>query len=327
MKQQTWLRILTPEPGKEYASFELYLPAGGECFTQYRFAYQANPPRPELAFHQGPNVPANQKIYRIHEAYVVKKEADSFRPLFRVLQQGEIGFALREDGSGDAVGGYHGDEILTAVSLQADGRELDLREPFFGAVEKLRFYQQSHIFRCNTPSQKLLLHTQEYTVDGETLKLSQDVLWLDEGRPMRFSAPMLTAQRLDPADTDRILTDTVEFYCPDGTLLDSCDTSPYGTVNPVPVVKGDSTISACEETCATSAKVYGKNSGLSAEVAFRVLENTVPEAKTNSFLCIRFMPHTLDNKIYFRTACEVPIPSGSRWQAEACYRITYTKEF
>lgn len=323
MEQKTWLRILTPDTGKPFSSFDLYLPAGGAHYTQYRFAYQENPPKPELAFHQGPNVPANQKIYRIHEAYVVKKEGDSFRPLFRALQKGEIGFAVREAGSGDAVGGYHGDEILTAVSLQADGRELDLREPFFGAVEKLRFYQQSHIFRCNTPSQKLLLHTQEYTVDGDTLKLSQDVLWLDEGRPMHFASPMLTAQRLDPADTDRILTDTVEFYGPDGALVASCDTSPYGTVNPVPVAKGDSTISACEGTRATSAKVYGKKSGLCAEVAFRVLKNTIPDAKTNSFLCIRFMSHTLDNKIYFRTCSDVSIPRGSRWQADTCYRITY----
>lgn len=137
MEQKTWLRILTPDTGKAFSSFDLYLPAGGAHYTQYRFAYQENPPKPELAFHQGPNVPANQKIYRIHEAYVVKKEGDSFRPLFRVLK------------------------------------------------------------------------------------------------------------------------------------------------------------------------------------------NTIPDAKTNSFLCIRFMFHALDNKIYFRTCSAVSIPRGSRWQADTCYRITY----
>ena len=140
---------------------------------------------------------------------------------------------------------------------------------------------------------------------------------------MRFSGPMLTAQRLDPEHTDRILTDTVELYGPDGKLLDSCDTSPYGTVNPVPVSKGDSTISTCHGTEATAAKVYGKRSGFCAEVAFRVLENTVPDAKSTSFLCIRFMAHALDNKIYFRTTSDNPVPAGSRWRADVKYRITY----
>ena len=323
MDQKIWLRILPREPGKEFSSFELYLPAGGEHYAQYRFAYQENPPKPELAFHQGPNVPANQKIYRVNEAYVVRKEGDTFVPLFRALQKGEIGFAVREVGSGDAIGGYHGDEIFTDAVLTVDGRELDLGTPFFGPVERLSLYQRSYINRCNLPREKVLLHTQEYTAEGATLGISQDVLWVGEGRPMRFSGPMLTAQRLDPDNTDRILTDTVEFYGPDGKLLDSCDTSPYGTVNPVPVSKGDSTISTCHGTEATAAKVYGKESGFCAEVGFRVLENTIPEAKNTSFLCIRFMSHALDNKIYFRTSCDGPVPEGSRWRADVEYRIRY----
>ena len=323
MERKAWLRILPREAGKEYSSFELYLPAGGERYAQYRFAYQENPPKPELAFHQGPNVPANQKVYRIHEAYVVRKEGDAFVPLFRALQQGEIGFAVREAGSGDAIGGYHGDEIFTDAALTVDGQQLDLRTPFFGQVEQLSFYQRSYINRCNLPGENVMLHTQTYTIAGATLKLSQDVLWVAEGRPMRFSGPMLTAQRLDPERTDRILTDTVELYGPDGKLLESCDTSPYGTVNPVPVSKGDSTISTCHGTEATAAKVYGKHSGFCARVSFRELENTIPHAKKTSFLCIRFMSHALDNKIYFRTSCDTPVPAGSRWRADVEYCITY----
>ena len=323
MEQKAWLRIRPREAEKEFGSFELYLPASGEHFTQYRFAYQENPPRPELAFHQGPNVPANQKIYRIHEAYLVKKEGETFAPLFRVLQGGEIGFAVREKGSGDAIGGFHGDEILTEAVLTANGEELDLRMPFFGPVEGFSFCQSSYINRCNTPSQKLMLHVQKYTAEEAALRLSQDVLWIEEGNPMHFGGPMLTVQRLDPENTSRILTDTVEFYGPDGTLLDTCDTTAYGTVNPIPVAKGDNVIMACRGAGATSVKVYGKNSGLCAEVGFRVLENTVPEEKSTHFLCIRFMSKALDNKIYFRTTCDTPVPKGSRWKADVEYRITY----
>ena len=140
---------------------------------------------------------------------------------------------------------------------------------------------------------------------------------------MQFSGRMLTAQRLDPADTKRILTDTVEFYGADGKLLETCDTSPYGTVNPNPVTKGDSTISTNHRTDATAAKVYGKRSGFCAQVSFRELENTIPHAKKTSFLCIRFMSHALDNKIYFRTSCDTPVPAGSRWRADVEYCITY----
>jgi len=323
MEAKTYLHILPPEGRKAFSSFLLYMPAGDGHHTLYQFAYEENPPKPELAFHRGANDPANRAFYRICEAYVVKKEGDGFRKLFRALQKGEIGFAMREAGSGDAVGGYHGDEILTAARLVADGRELDLKTPFFGAVEAFSFYQQSHIFQCNTPSQKLLLHTQEYTVQGNTLKLSQDILWLAEGRQMRISSPMLTVQRLDPELPNRILTDTVEFYGPDGGMVAFCDTSPYGTENPVPVAKADNTISACQGTHATSARVYGKESGLCAETGFTVRNSTIPAARREAFLCIRFMPHTLDNKIYFRTFCDTCPPKGTRWQTEHFYRITY----
>jgi hypothetical protein len=136
--------------------------------------------------------------------------------------------------------------------------------------------------------------------------------------------PMLTVQRLNPDNTSRILTDTVELYAPDGSLAGSFDTSPYGTEGD-PNAKGDNTIPALRDTYATSAKVYGKNGGICVEGGYTVLDNSIPQEQISTHLLMRFMPHTYDNKIYFRI-CAGPGPkAGTHWKSDVFYRITYRK--
>ncbi len=324
MDKISYLRVYEPEAGMDKAAFSLFLPAGGEGFyTEYCFAYEKNPPEPTLPFGKGPNNPANRDFYRIRMAFVVRKEGEAFVPCFRALQRGEIGLALREQGAGDFVGGFHGDEVMTAVSLSLNGEPLPLDKPFFGTAEGFRFVQHSRIYRCNTPSLALAEHHQIYTLAGDRLLLNQEVRWLADTLPIQAAyMPMLTAQRLDPDDTDRILSDTVELYAPDGTLAASFDTSPYGTVGN-PGAKGDDTIAACKNTFATAAKVYGKNTGFVAECGYTVLENTIPDEQISTYLCIRFMPHTLDNKIYFRIWAGEGPKAGTTWKSDVFYRIGY----
>lgn len=318
------LHILPLEEDKKYASFYLYLPANDnesdEYYVKYRFIYEINPYNPELSYDNGPNNPSNREFYRIKKAYVVRKEGEDFVEVFRALQGGEIGFALREVGAGDFIGGVHGDEVMLEVKLTVDGKEQSLKEPFFGAIESFEFYEQSEMFRCNTPEDKLMLHTQTYTIDGNTLRLKQDVEWVGNARVIQKAfMPMLTAQRLNPDNFEQILSDTVEFYGMDGELLQSFDTTPYGVEG-----NGEPWVTVCEKTPATSVKVYGKTSGFMAEAGYSIREDSIPKEQIDTNLCIRYMRGAVDNKIYFDIAGGTSPKRGTAWRSDVFYRITYT---
>ena len=319
-----YLHVFSPAEGARYAPFDLYLPAGGldgrEFYTCYRFVYEENPVKPSLSYGEGPNDPANRSFYRIKTAFLTEREGDSFRVLFRALQGGEIGLAYREVGAGDFVGGLHGDEVLTSVSLTLDGVRIPLDRPFLDTFSTLSFEETSYVDRCNTPGEHLLLHDQRYSVDGETLRLHQYVEWQRDSIGLQAAyMPMLTAQRLDPADPSRVLSDTVELYRADGTLATSFDTSPYGRES-----GGKKWDFACEGTRATAARVYGKTSGFSAEAGYTVLGDTIPEERCTASLCIRYMKEAFDNKIYFEIGGKTAPRKGTVWETDCFYRIGYT---
>lgn len=325
---EAYLHVLPLKEGAARASFDLYLPANsgenGEYYTCYHFLYEKNPTDPSLSYAEGPNNPANREFYRIRTAFVVRKTEEGFLPVFRALQQGEIGFAFREVGAGDFVGGLHGDEVLTEVGLVADEVERPLTEPFFGTVRQFSFSEESVMYRCNTPECPLIRHTQAYSFDvdreADVLRLRQRVEWLADAKPLQAAyLPMLTAQRLDHNDPSRILSDTVEFYGADGTLVRSFDTTPYGTDG-----GGKSTVMVCEGTKAKAVRVYGKESGFSAEAGYTVLNGSIPEEQQAASLCIRYMKNTFDNKIYFNVGRECAPTRGTVWESAVFYAIRYT---
>ena len=321
--KKPYLHILPRAEGAPYASFDLYLPAGEadgrEFYTCYRFVYEENPVKPSLTYGEGPNDPANRRFYRIKTAFMTERDGDGFRVLFRALQGGEIGLAFRETGAGDFVGGLHGDEVLTDVSLTVDGMAVALDRPFLDCFETFSFRETSRVDRCNTPDEHLLLHTQEYTVEGNTLRLSQRVEWLRDSIGLQAAyMPMLTAQRLDPADPDRILSDTVEFYRADGTLSAIFDTTPYGREN-----GGRSWDVLGKWTPATAVRVYGRESGFSAEAGYTVVDGTIPEERCRAYLCVRYMKNAFDNKIYFEIGGGIAPKKDTVWRTDVYYRIAY----
>lgn len=330
--KKPYLHILPKDEDKRLSSFYLYLPANDndtdEYYVLYRFMYEINPYNPELSYENGPNNPSNREFYRIKKAYVVKRDGDEFTEVFRALQGGEIGFALREVGAGDFIGGVHGDELMLDVKLTVDGKEVPLNQTFFGTFETFEFYEQSEMFRCNTPTDKLMLHTQTYRVDGNTLRLKQDIEWVGDARVIQKAfTPMLTAQRLNPERLEQILSDTVEFYGVNGELLTSFDTTPYGAEGEADK-NGEPWVTVCEKTPATSVKVYGKKSGFMAEAGYTIREGSIPTGQIDTNLCIRYMRGAVDNKIYFDIAGGTSPKAGTAWRSDIFYRITYvpTKE-
>lgn len=318
---KSYIKIFAPEDGKKYSSFYIYLPAGEEYYTEYRFVYVKNPIDPSLGFSEGPNVPANCELYRIREAYIGVLDGDIFTPSFRALQSGEIGFALREVGAGDFSGGVHGDEVFTYVCLTLDGKKMPLDEPYFGSFESFEFDMDSNIWRCNTPSDKIIFHRQKYTTDGNTLKLAQYIEWIADGKVLQSAyTPMLTVQRIDPADRATVLTDTVEFYDhPNGNIIKTFDTTPYGAD-----AGGKYSDPVCAMTPSTAVKVYGKNSGFSAECGYTVVNGTIPDERIETNLDIRYKK-LLDNKIYFKIARDIAPKTGEIWQSDIYYRLNYRK--
>ena len=207
------------------------------------------------------------------------------------------------------------------VALTVDGKPQDLKTPYFGSFDSFSFYEKSYITRCNTPDERILLHTQTYTVDGNTLRLAQDLEWIADGRLISSAfTPMLTAQRLDPQNLDRILTETVEFLDKDGKVINTFDTTSYDKS-----LIGRVSDSVCYDTPATAIRVYGKKSGFMAEAGYVVREG-IPDHQISTFLCIRHMKGAVDNKIYFDIAKGTSPKCGDAWRSDIYYRVTYRPE-
>ena len=150
MRVPLFVEVLPPKAGRRLSDVYVYLPTGGGRHVQYRFAYTLFPPRPELGFSDRRKNTDNADFYRISEAYVGRLEGESFTPEFRALQYGEIGLAFIEEGAGDYVGGFHGDECAFHLSLSVDGHRLSLSEPSFTEGHEIGFFEFSYIMehRC-----------------------------------------------------------------------------------------------------------------------------------------------------------------------------------
>lgn len=329
MKKKPYLHILEKEDGMKYASFYLYLPANDldeevdSYYVKYRFVYVNKPFDSSLSYENGPNNPSNCNLYRIKKAYIVKKVGDEFIEQFRALSGGEIVLAFREQGAGDFVGGVHGDELLQDIFLKVDGEQISLNKPFFGSFNSFEFYMKSKMNRCNTPDMELAIHTQYFYIEEQKLCLKQNIEWLNDTYPMQaVYTPMLTAQRLNPDNSDEILSDTVEFYSPENDLIRVFDTTDYGAS----ADDGRTWDIVCEGTKATKVRVYGKNSGFSAEVGYEICEKSIPMKYVNTSLCIRYMKRTVDNKIYFDISGGAAAKKGMCWKSNIYYTISYKKQ-
>ena len=319
MKNTSYLQVLPPKEGESYASFNIYLLADeNSSFVQYRFRYVLCPVNPELTFAGGTNDPANSNHYRICEAYVGTLDGETFTPMYRALQLGEIGMALKEEGAGDFSGGFHGDEVMLAVSLWADGCEIPLYAPSFRSFDTAEFSMTTHVFRCNTPDLPLLVKEQRYTITGDTIRLAQTITWLADAKPLVAAySPMLTAQRVNSTDPSKILTDTVEFLRePGGEVIASYDTTPCG-----PSADGKYADNVMLNTPATAVRVYKKNGGFSAEAGYRIVNDSIPASQISSFLAIRYLGTGADNKIYFNIAAGAQPKAGTVWQSDIYYRL------
>ena len=222
------LEILPKKEGHAYPCFRVYLPttAGDGYYVRYNFHYEYNDVRENYA----PNSTTNVSNYRIREAHLVRVGALTDRAVAQetvlpVLQSGEISLAIREalpDVShlapaalpagkagaylaADFIGGYHGDERLTAVTLQADDTEISLADavPEVRCCSTLRFSQRTTLYRWGTSAAEsfgtpVAEHAQALTATAAGLQNRQELTWLRDDfhiRPGNCYLQMFTMRR------------------------------------------------------------------------------------------------------------------------------------
>ena len=313
-----YLEVSERRAGEPLADFNLYLPTGRDRFVQYRFIYVDRPKKPELTYEGGPNDAANSHLYRIREAYIGRLLDGHFAPDYRILQGGEIGFAMQEGGAGDFVGGFHGDEVADEIALFGDGAAIRLDAPSFGAYTEVTFTHNGVIYRCNTPSVPLCLHRQHYRARGSELTLAHRIEFVADANTLVAAfMPMVTVERLDPANPTFRPTDFLTFYDREGgALVATLDTTPYGTVQveglPYSLLRG---------TPAAAVVASGRESGVTVASGLRLPEGSPLLGRVRASVWIRY-GNDLDSKVYFDLAGGTAPACGTVWEGEAYYRIT-----
>ena len=311
--------VKSPREGEHFSDFSVILPTVGGYSVEYRFSYVLTPSNESLSFGYDTAGTTNADIYRINCAFVGRWEDGGFRRDFRVLQGGEISFAIREVGAADFVGGIHGDERMETAFLLLDGCEIPLDRAGSYVAGTAELCQVSYINRCNTPSEKIILHRQKYSFSGGELKLSQYVEWIGEPREIAYAfTPMLTVQRRYAECPERVLTDTVELYgYGKDEPLAVFDTTPYGT-EPKP----EHPTRLGVGSAATRAVVFG-SSGLRAEAAMLSVGGALEPSDVRAHIWLRY-GNNLDSKVYFNiNSDEKRVGVGTVWQLNIKYKIEY----
>ena len=307
-------------PGESFADFSVIMPTLGGYSVEYRFAYLKNPENPELRFDYDIGGSTNCELYRPKTAYVGRLLPEGFEPSFRVLQGGEVSFAMRELGAADFVGGIHGDENMSEAALFAGGKQIPLDTPGRYTCHTAELRELSYINRCNTPSEKIILHRQRYSFDAEGIKLSQYLEWIAEPRTVeRAYTPMLTVQRRSFENPERVLTDTVELYSDISSGPSYVyDTTPFGTT-PDPSLPRRLGIGSH----ATAARVYGKDSGLTVEAVITEMRGDADPALVDTLIWPRY-GRDLDSKVYFNLYSDKKeVHIGTVWDLDISYKIKY----
>ena len=316
-----YAEIAARREGAALSDFYIYLPTGSGRHVQYRFVYVECPPDPALPFAGGANNPANSRLYRIREAYIGTLTGRVFTPEYRALQGGEVSFAMQEQGAGDFIGGYHGDEVASEMTLLGDGTPIALDAPSFGAYKSLTYTQTSTLARCNTPGESLCLHHQVYKAEGKELTIARRVEFLRDAHTLVAAfMPMLTVERMDPADTALRVTDLLTFYDrEDGTEVAALDTSPYGTTPSENLPH-----SRLRGTAAAAVVATGKESGLTVRAGLRLPEGSPLAGRVRASVWLRY-GDALDSKVYFDVAGGTAPKKGTIWEGESYYTVELNK--
>ena len=324
-----FVEVLAPKYAEHpYASFNVYVQtthSSGKYFIRYNFTYEYNAHDATLTWSTGINTETNRSNYRIKTAQIVEKTgANTFSDVYEILQGGEISLAIKEydpDGkamAGDFVGGYHGDENLTFVSLVLDGsREVSLLNGVAGFYNctTVEFKQESVINRCHTPNEPVMNHIQHYLVDTNGVQLIQQVEWLvdDFTTSSQSYLQMFTLYRTNPKNKSDYLTTRLNLLDEDG--------NPISGFNNVDLTdsrfNGGSSVDLEKTTVARYAEYFGEEKGIYAKAGFQFVDQSC--RLQSAFVCIR----THGDSKWYPSFGGVTPSRGDVWTINSIYYIDY----
>ncbi len=301
--------------GGSYNDFYVYTQTSdpsGNYYIRYRFRYFYSTTAVDKV-----DTANNIDMFRIFEAHLVKVDsvsdtAVSCTVLNSVLTSGEIAVAIREKNSVDFIGGYHGEEHIVNVSLEADGVKYTPKALNRTVVcSYLNFKQLTVMNRCNTPGDNVLNHDQDYSITSGGINCKRTMEWLKSGYEYTDAfLNMFTARRIDKYDT---ICETVETLDENGRSLGKQSiTSPVAENYKI-----------LENPLARTLKYSSATSGYSAEVGFSILNGSV--AVDNVHVLVR-RDAVGDNKWYasFKSTDGSKVSkAGERWELDVFYNVDY----
>ena len=247
----------------------------------------------------------NADLYRIYYAYAVERTGDtSFTKTFSapLLNMGELEFAVRElvDGvaAEDFIGGFHGDENLTSVSLMVDGTEINLNSTGFYKGSTVKFVQDSTLNKCGQPEAIAANHTKSYTIDKDGVKLDQTVDWVDSIILDECYPCMFPVYRTDGATQ---VTDFVTYQLNGQEVIyDTRDNQTYYMTPTADIF---------------AATIYSASNGYSATVKY------IPgEGLDDHRFSFQVRP-VGDTKVYFRSNKGKTTAKGEHWEWTNLYKL------
>lgn len=245
----------------------------------------------------------NADLWRLYELYESSLVSDSSPySLSRVYDgkpianTGEWEAAIREVGAGDFIGGYHGDEVLTSVSIFVNGEEVEFNKKQY-VSDSFSFVQKSNLYSWYT-GEVIATHVKEYNFSQNGFVLNQTVTWNKSVDISRAYLAMLPVKRKIDYTSGVQITDTA-WYWPSGSIQDV-----YQSGFPVVVTKSDDEV-----------WLEGAESRFRAEVKMNKHPNL---SGYNVFV------NNVDayNKVYFDISGSYTTTPGEVWNTTTTYNLT-----
>jgi len=236
----------------------------------------------------------NADTWRLGQAFAAD---DALENAYEITPSGaEWDMALRLRGRDDFIGGYaHGDEKFTALSMQLDGRPVEitsLTDPI--VFKEIRIRVSSVGYDPNDHITAACKHEKEYVIDRDGVTLHQTVEWLNDYRLTSCYMAMMPPKK---------------------TLTDSYATD----VDPTSARISDQSFSVPH---CTQATVFGTTL---SKLHFEMNIPQYPSFPESRFL-VTDNGNGRYNKMYFVICKDSTVTQGDVWTSTTCYRITNGRE-
>ncbi|MGY5706828.1 hypothetical protein ACXHRA_23375 [Vibrio antiquarius] len=245
----------------------------------------------------------NADLWRLYELYESENTSNvkpySFTRVYDgkpIANAGEWEAAIREVGADDFMGGYHGDERLTSISLSVDGKPVSISDSQFVA-ENVSFNQVSELFSWHT-GEVVAVHEKNYKFTQSGVVLDQRIEWLSSLDLTRAYLTMFPIKRKIDYTEGAQITDTAWTW-PSGDVQDV--SYPGFKVN---VSYDDNEV-----------WLEGAESRFRAEIKM----TSRPDLPGYSFFVTNADAY---NKAYFDISGTYTTTAGEVWETSSTYKIT-----